>query len=129
MRINRFEEIVAWQRARVLVGEVYGVMASGPGCRDFSFRDQICKASVSVMTNIAEGFSRRSRLEFARFLDISRASAREVQSLLYVGRDLGYFDDQRFAKMFDLANVTAYLTGRLMSSLEQPPAKSTDAHN
>jgi four helix bundle protein len=122
MSIARFEEIVAWQRARALVNEVYGCGEHGSGQRDFGHRDQLRRAAVSVMTNIAEGFARESRAEFAHFLDIARASAREVQSLLYVGLDREYIDQETFARLTRDANETAFLITRLKSSL--PTSKS-----
>jgi four helix bundle protein len=117
MRVQRFEDLFAWQQARGLVRGVYSIVRCGPARRDFGYRDQICNASISVMTNIAEGFSRRSRVEFARFLDISRSSAREVQSLLYAGLDLGYLSNVQFEQSYALAGVTAQTIGRLMASL------------
>jgi four helix bundle protein len=117
MRIERFEDIIAWQHARTLVTDVYGFMNKGEARRNFVVRDQIGRAAVSVMTNIAEGFSRQSRLEFRRFLDIARASAREVQSLLYVVRDLGYIDQEQFSTIYDRAGLTCTIIGKLMKSL------------
>src|SRR5688500_7767547 len=100
MHIKSFEELYAWQQARGLVGNVYDLVDGDAIRRDYPYRDQIRRASVSVMTNIAEGFARHSPIEFARFLDIARASAREVQSLLYVGRDRGYIDDDGFSNAY-----------------------------
>jgi four helix bundle protein len=123
MRIQRFEDLYAWQQARRLVGEVYRFCASGAAARDFGYRNQICRASVSVMTNIAEGFSRRSKIEFGRYLDISRASAREVQSLLYVGRDLEYIDESTFTNAYRAAADTASTIGRLITTIPQSMSK------
>ncbi|HVK37549.1 MAG TPA: four helix bundle protein [Candidatus Kapabacteria bacterium] len=125
MRIARFEDIVAWQYARVLVKDVYCETAKGPGRRDFTFRNQICSAALSVMNNIAEGFSRESRVEFARFLDIARASAREVQSLLYTATDLGYVDDAALKRMRKQVTETAFLITRLRTSLNTLPRPRT----
>src|SRR5213078_231745 len=88
--IKRFEEILAWQRAKELVREVYLACHRGQFSRDFGLRDQICRAAVSSMSNVAEGFGRKSSKDFAHFLDVARGSGLEVQSLLYVARDLNY---------------------------------------
>ena len=99
-KIERFEDIKAWQAARDLVSAVYRVSGRGKFEKDFGLRDQIRRASVSVMSNIAEGFERCSAREFHRFLYIARGSAGEVRSQLFVALDLGYvtsdeFDDLR----------------------------------
>lgn len=99
-KIERFEDIKAWQAARDLVSAVYQVSGRGKFEKDFGLRDQIRRASVSVMSNIAEGFERCSDREFHRFLYIAKGSAGEVRSQLFVALDLGYvtsdeFDDLR----------------------------------
>ncbi len=94
-RIERFEDIEAWQDARILVKRVYGIMGEGRFARDFGLRDQIRRAAISTMSNIAEGFERESNKEFIRFLYIAKASAGEVRSQLYAAADLGYLEKQR----------------------------------
>ncbi len=79
--IRRCEEMLAWQKARELVRAVYAASGSGPFAKDFAMRDQIRRAALSIMSNIAEGLAKGNRKEFARFLDIARGSAAEVQSL------------------------------------------------
>jgi four helix bundle protein len=98
--IERFEDIKAWQAARDLVSAIYRVTAQGQFAKDFGLRDQVRRASVSVMSNIAEKFERSSDREFHRFLYIAKGSAGEVRSQLFVALDLGYvtsdeFDDLR----------------------------------
>ena len=88
---TRFEELICWQEARRLTRVIYTRFQS---CRDFSFRDQICRASVSVMNNIAEGFERATRKDFARFLDQAKGSSGEVRSMLYAATDLGYVGEE-----------------------------------
>jgi four helix bundle protein len=83
-----------WQKAKALSVQVYRVTGTGPFARDLGLRTQIQRAAVSVMSNIAEGFDRNSRAEFARFLAIARGSAGEVRSQLYLARELGYIDEQ-----------------------------------
>jgi four helix bundle protein len=87
---RRFEELWVWQQARELVKEIYEDFRSGSGSKDFGFRDQIQRAGVSVMNNIAEGFERFTEIEFARFLDVARGSCGEVRSMYYAAEDLGY---------------------------------------
>ena len=84
---ERFEDLRIWQQARRLVAVIYQKFGSN---RDFAFRDQIQRAAVSTMTNIAEGFERGSAADFARFLDFSKGSSGEVRSLLYVAEDVNY---------------------------------------
>jgi four helix bundle protein len=86
--ITKFEDLMAWQEARSLVKMVYKLTCDGTFSKDFGMRDQIQCASVSVMTNIAEGFDCESTPEFARFLGIARRSAVEVQSSLYAALDV-----------------------------------------
>jgi len=101
MTITRYEEIHAWQEARILVREVYQITKDDLFAKDYGLKDQIRRAAVSAMTNIVEGFSRRSDKDFARFLMIASASASEVSSLLYVALDQEYVSDQAFKKLYD----------------------------
>jgi len=89
-KITAFEELNCWKESRILVKEVY-LMTNKPSfSKDYGLKDQTQRASVSVMTNISEGFSRYHRKESVRFFDFSQSSAAEVKSLLYVAEDLGY---------------------------------------
>jgi four helix bundle protein len=119
--IKRFEEIKAWQKARELVRETYRVCGVPPFSRDFGLKDQICRAAVSAMTNVAEGFGRKSSKDFAHFLDIARGSALEVQSLLYVARDLHYLQATEFEKLYKLAEETISLIAGFTSYLRGTP--------
>jgi four helix bundle protein len=82
-----FEDLKVWQRARSLTSSIYNAMRS---CKDYAFRDQIQRAATSVMNNIAEGFERRTKKDFAHFLDLAKGSAGEVRSMLYLGEDRSY---------------------------------------
>jgi four helix bundle protein len=115
--IKRFEEIMAWQKARELVCETYRVCGVVPFSRDFGLKDQICRAAVSSMTNVAEGFGRKSSKDFAHFLDVARGSALEVQSLLYVARDLNYLASTEFEKLYKIAEETISLIAGFTSYL------------
>jgi four helix bundle protein len=116
--IKRFEDILAWQEARKLVREIYGITREGTFAKDFGLRDQIQRAAVSVMTNIAEGFDCESHVEFARFLGISRRSAIEVQSLLYAALDIGYITEEIFKREHAQADKAKALIGGLKKSLK-----------
>ena len=93
--IECFEDIEAWRDARTLVKKIYEITGKGGFSRDFGLRDQIRRAAVSTMSNIAEGFERASNKEFVRFLYMAKGSAGEVRSQLYAAADLGYLEEQR----------------------------------
>ena len=116
--IKKFEDIVAWQEARKLVSNIYKLTTIGAFAKDYGLRDQLQRASVSAMTNIAEGFDCESKLEFARFLGIARRSAVEVQSLLYAALDVGYIDQESFRIAHQQAEKTKALIGGHKHSLK-----------
>jgi four helix bundle protein len=116
--IKKFEDIVAWQEARKLVSSIYQLTNSSALAKDYGMRDQIQRASVSAMTNIAEGFDCESKIEFARFLGIARRSAVEVQSLLYAALDVGYINQEKFNVEYQQAEKTKALIGGLKRSLK-----------
>jgi len=101
LKITRFEEVSAWQEARELNISVYALSKSGQFSKDFSLQNQIRRASISVMANIAEGFDRKSDKEFIQFLYIALASVSEVQSHLYAALDLKYISDNLFQGVYD----------------------------
>ena len=116
--IKKFEDIIGWQEARTLVKMVYELTSTGAFSKDFGLRDQIRRASVSTMTNIAEGFDCESNIEFARFLVIARRSSVEVQSLLYAALDVGYIDANILRTHYDQAYKTKGLINALKRSLK-----------
>jgi four helix bundle protein len=101
MKIDRFEDIEVWRAAREFVGNIYKTLDESSFKKDYSLMDQIKRASVSIMANIAEGFSRNSNKEFIRFLFIAKSSAAEVQSHLYVALDIGSLSKDRFDLLYD----------------------------
>ncbi|MFA4982008.1 MAG: four helix bundle protein [Candidatus Omnitrophota bacterium] len=120
MKIEKFEDIQAWQEARVLVGMVYEVIKSKESFyKDYRFRDQITSAAVSIMANISEGFSRRSNREFIQFLFIAKASAAEVQSHLYVALDQEYMTKEAFNKIYEQSDKVARLISNFITYLLQ----------
>ena len=117
MTIKRFEDFAVWQRAKALSVVVYGVTNEGAFARDFGLRDQIRRAAVSIMSNIAEGFERYSRTEFRHFLSIARGSAAEVRSQLHLARDLGYLEEADFRFLYDEAMEISLMLGSLRSKV------------
>ncbi len=117
--IGRFEDIQAWQKARELVREIYQACAEGGLSRDFGLKDQLCRAAVSSMSNVAEGFARNSDNDFAHFLDIARGSVMEVQSLLYVALDVGYLGKSEFERLYTMGSEVSLLIGSFTSYLRQ----------
>ena len=120
-----FEEIEAWQEARKLTRQIYAVSKAGTFSRDFGLRDQICRASVSVMSNIAEGFDRSGTGEFIQFLAIAKGSAGEVKSQLYVAIDQSYINQETFDQLLAQAAKTGRLLGGLMNYLRNSGVKGT----
>ena len=101
--VKRFEELDAWKKSRKLACEIYMITREGSLNKDFRLCDQIQRASVSVMSNIAEGFGYKSDKQFIHYLNISRSSGYEVQSLLYVALDVGHINDATFERLYTLA--------------------------
>lgn len=119
MKINRFEDIQAWQNARSLVNMVFDVTKQSDISRKYRFVSQIESAAISVMNNIAEGFSRRTDKEFINFLFISKGSAAEVQSMLYVALDRKYIDKNNFNKIYDQTDKIARMVSNLIKYLRK----------
>jgi four helix bundle protein len=117
-RIERFEDIEAWQQARELTRAIYAVSNEGRFSRDFGLRDQIRRAAVSVMSNIAEGFERHGDTEFRRFLAIAKGSAGEVQAQLYVALDAGLIKQVQFDSLYQLAAQAGNLIGGFIRYLD-----------
>ena len=117
-KIKRFEDIEAWQKARELTREIYEITNKGNFTKNYYLKDQIRRASTSIMLNIAEGFARKTDKEFARFLTQAHGSAAEVQSVLYVALDQNYIMQDQFDFLYSFAekiskmiiNFTLYLT-------------------
>jgi four helix bundle protein len=117
MKIERFEDLIAWQKARSLTAKIYPATNQGNFARDFGLRDQIRRAVVSVMSNIAEGFERNRPAEFHRFLSIAKASCGEVRSQLYVAFDAGYLDQAGFSNLIRQAEEVSRVIEGLRASV------------
>lgn len=116
-RIARFEDLIAWQKSRSLTAAVYQLSRKAPFGRDFGLCDQIRRAAVSVMSNIAEGFERGRVSEFHQFLSIAKASCGEIRSQLYVARDAGYLSPSEFAAALAQADEVGRILGGLRSAI------------
>ena len=121
--IRCFEDILSWQKARILTRDIYCATRTHDFARDFGLASQIQRASVSIMSNIAEGFERDSNREFLRFLSIAKASCAEVRSQLYIAHDIHYIDEQTLQKLLDQATEI----GRLISGLRSSVQRRMDA--
>jgi len=111
-KIETFEDMEVWQQARSITKAIYATSRHGEFGRDFGLRDQIQRAAVSIMSNIAEGFERGTNKEFIQFLFIAKGSAGEVRSQLYVAFDLGYIEKDTFDQLnVDLISVSRQISG------------------
>jgi four helix bundle protein len=116
-RIERFEDFIAWQKARKLASAVYRVTVTGSFAKDFGLKDQIRRAVVSIMSNIAEGFERGRPSEFHQFLSVAKASCAEVRSQLYVALDAGHLKRDAFGALLEQAEEVGRLIGGLRASV------------
>jgi four helix bundle protein len=117
--IERFEDLIAWQKARVLTRGIYEVTRQAAFAKDYGLADQIRRAAVSIMANIAEGFERGGRGEFHQFLTTAKASCAEVRSHLYVAVDAGYLDPPLFEQLLTQAAEVGRILGGLRSSVQR----------
>jgi len=115
--IRRFEDIEAWQTARQVSRLVYSLTRTRPFAQDFGLRDQIRRAAVSIMSNIAEGFESRTQALFVELLGRAKGSAGELRSQAYVARDAGYITQSQFEQLFELAEKCSRQISRFMSYL------------
>ncbi|MHB8845876.1 MAG: four helix bundle protein [Nitrospirota bacterium] len=118
MSIKCFEDIICWQQARKLVSTIYDLTSSVKFNKDFGLKDQIQRASVSVMSNIAEGFGRGGNKELVQYLFIAKGSLAEVRSLLYVAKDLSYINESSFSTASKIASETDRLIGAFIKSIK-----------
>jgi len=124
-KIERFEDIDAWKKARELTKIIYEVTAQGKIASDFSLRDQLRRASVSIMANIAEGFEREGNKEFRQFLATAKGSAGEVKALLYVALDAGLTSMEQFQQIRILADETSRLLAGFLRYLKTSDKKGS----
>lgn len=119
--IERFEDIKAWQEARELTKRLYELTGTGAFARDFALRDQIRRSSISILSNIAEGFERGGDKEFTRFLYIAKGSCGEVRAQLCIARDVGYLADQDYQPMIEQCQRISKMLSSLITYLQNSP--------
>src|SRR5688572_32827978 len=122
-RIDRFEDIEGWKLARRVSNRVYDISSDGAFSKDFALVNQVRRASVSIMSNIAEGFERDGNKEFLQFLSIAKGSCGEVRSQLYIAGDRGYIDEATFNEISRILIETSKTLSGLMKYLRQSDEK------
>jgi four helix bundle protein len=124
-KIQRFEELIAWQKGMDLAVEAYGMTRQKPVSRDFPFVDQVRRAAMSVPANVAEGFDRGSRAEFHRFLSIAKGSCAELATYIHLAHRLEYIDGATFDGMLDEAQEVSRIIGGLRAKVatQRPASK------
>ena len=120
-----FEDLIAWQKARKLVRKVHEVSNKGLFKKDYGLRNQICRASVSAMSNVAEGFEREGDKEFIQFLSQAKASSGEVRSQLYVALDLEYVTEEEFDNLYNMAHEASRVISGLIGYLKESEFKGS----
>ncbi len=125
--ISCFEDLTAWQKARAWTAAIYAASSKGAFGKDFALRDQIRRSSVSVMSNLAEGFERGHRKEFRQFVLIAKGSCAEARSQLYLASDVGYLTEPEFDTLMSQGAEVGRILGGLAKSLSQP-SRSLVAH-
>lgn len=119
--ITRFEEIEGWKTARQLTNMIYKLTEQTAFAKDYGLKDQIRRAAVSILSNIAEGFESRTDTQFINFLGHAKGSAGEVRAQLYVAMDLKYISEQQFAEAYEYADKSSRQVARFMTYLEAHP--------
>jgi four helix bundle protein len=114
MKIDRFEDIIAWQKAKELTISIYKEFKDS---KDFGFKDQIQRAAVSIMNNIAEGFERKTNNEFKHFLYIAKGSCGEVRSMLYLAKELNTITKESFIEKYDQSEEISKILSGLIKTL------------
>lgn len=116
-KVAKFEDLIAWQKARELTCKIYQISRQGEFAKDFRLSGQIQSAAVSIMSNIAEGFERGGLGEFHQFLSTAKASCAELRSQLYVALDVGYIDAQTFQELRTQSEEVGRIIGGLRVSI------------
>ena len=119
MKVSGFEELIAWQKARELTKLIYLLTKVGALSRDFGLREQMRRAAVSIMSNIAEGFERGSSAEFHQFIVIAKASCAELRSQLYIALDVGHITQAAFDKIYMRAEEVSKILGGLKAAIKK----------
>ena len=118
---KKFEDLEVWQRAKDLTNLIYKHSTDGTFSRDFGLRDQMRRAAVSIMSNIAEGFESQTQAMFIKYLAYAKGSAGELRAQLYIARDQGYITEEDFNTMFSTAEICSRQLSRFIQYLESQP--------
>lgn len=118
---KRFEDLEVWQRAKDLTNLIYKYSNDRAFARDFGLRDQMRRASVSIMSNIAEGFEGQTQAVFIKYPAHAKGSAGELRAQLYIAKDQGYINDEEFNTTFSLAEICSKQLARLIQYLGTQP--------
>ncbi len=118
-KVERFEDLIAWQKARVLTRDVYAATGQGSFTKDFGLKDQIRRAAVSIVSNIAEGFERGRSAEFHQFLSVAKGSCAELRAQLYVALDAGHLKQDTFDKLMMEAAEVGRIIGGLRAAVQR----------
>jgi four helix bundle protein len=118
-KIKKFEDIESWKQARTLTSEIYKITSSGRFDRDFGLKDEIRRASVSILSNIAEGFERGGDQEFLQFLAVAKGSCGEARAQLYVALDQSYLSQEQFEKLSNAATQISQLISGFIKYLRE----------
>ncbi len=121
--IEKFEDLEAWKLSREITKDVYRLCKNELFARDYGLRDQICRASVSIMSNIAEGFERDGGKEFINFLSIAKGSAGEVRAQLYIAFDQNYISESEFDHIYKKVIQNSRVIAGLINYLKQSGVK------
>jgi len=118
---KRFEDLEVWQRAKDLTNLIYKYSTDGTFARDFGLRDQMRRAAVSIMSNIAEGFESQTQAQFIKYLGLAKGSAGELRAQLCIARGQGYISEENFSELFLLAEICSKQLARFIQYLETQP--------
>ena len=118
-KVERFEDLIGWQKARELTKQIYSITSNGAFAKDFGLKDQIRRASVSIMSNLAEGFDRGGRAEFHQFVVIAKGSCAEVRSQMYVALDVEYITQKQFDHFYNMTIEISRILGGLRAALQK----------
>ena len=128
-KVERFEDLIAWQKAKALAKSVYAATRMGAFSKDYGLNNQIQRAAVSVMSNIAEGFERHRPAEFHQFLSIAKGSCAEVRSQLYIALEIGYLSQDNFQSLLSQAEEVTRIIAGLRTAVEaQKPTNAATKH-
>lgn len=118
---KRFEELEVWQRSKELTNLIYKYSTDGAFARDFGLRDQMRRAAVSIMSNIAEGFESQTQSMFIQYLGRAKGSAGEVRAQLYIAKDQGYISGEDFNSLVSMAEICSKQLAKFIQYLESQP--------